>query len=287
MAVVHKGRALWRSGATTLTYGYGDITQAETTALAAYAFIKSHTHPDLATQALNELIARRDSFGSFSTTQVTILALKAFLAGSTEGVGGSGDISVVVNGRPAGDVHFTGDDSDIVRVIDASDLAHPGANSVEISVNGSARPVYQLTAEYYLPWELVPRPRAGEMSISVDYGKLRVEREGLVDVTARVRANKSVVRMAMVDLGIAPGFGVVTEDLESLKSRGLVYRYEITPRQIILYLRDLRAGKPLQLSYRLRALYPVRAQVPASRTYDYYNPNSRRSLAKPVTIEIE
>jgi len=40
----------------------------------------------------------------------------------------------------------------------------------------------------------------------------------------------------------------------------------------LVYLRNLQAGKPLAFSYRLRAKYPLKVQAPASRAYDYYNP---------------
>lgn len=285
-AVVSKNRALWHSRSVTLVYGSGGVTETETTALAAHAFLKSHTYPTRAQQALNELIATRDNLGSWYTTQATILALKALIAGSTEGVRGTGSVDVLVNGQKAGTVRLNGDDTDIMRSVDVTNLAHPGANNVKLVTRGDSHPAYQVLSEYYVPWARAAKPSKEEMRIDVSYGKLRIAREGTVDVTARVKAANEPVKMAIVDLGVSPGFGVVTDDLDTLKSRHVIDNYEVTPRQIILYLRNIRPGNPVTLCYKLRALYPVKAQVPASRAYDYYNPNTRKSQTMPMSIEV-
>ncbi|MFQ5611442.1 MAG: hypothetical protein ACE5H9_04845 [Anaerolineae bacterium] len=78
--------------------------------------------------------------------------------------------------------------------------------------------------------------------------------------------------MLLVDLGLPPGFTVLSEDLGRLVERGLIARYELTGRQVILYLEDFAYGQPLHLSYRLRARFPLRAQTPPTTAYDYYNP---------------
>jgi len=81
-----------------------------------------------------------------------------------------------------------------------------------------------------------------------------------------------VVKMALIDLGVPPGFNVVTEDLSQLVEMGVIARYELTGRQIIIYLEDLSSDAPLTFSYRLQARFPMRAQTPPSSAYDYYNP---------------
>ncbi|MDO8588312.1 MAG: MG2 domain-containing protein [Armatimonadota bacterium] len=284
-AHVKNGRASWTARGQSLTYGGGAVANTETTALAAYAFLKSDTHPDTARQALAELIATRDTSGSWSTTQATILALKALVAGASEGAGGRGDVEVIVNGRSAGTVRLSGDDADVMSVVDASRFARAGRNVVELRVKGRASPVYQVVAKYYAPWSKVSKRPAGDLNIDVSYGRLRVEKDGVADVTARVSANRGTVKMAIVDLGLPPGFAPVTEDLDALRAKGIIERYEVTPRQIIFYLRNIKPGHPLRISYKLRALYPVRVVVPAGAAYDYYNPEATRSTVRPIVIE--
>jgi hypothetical protein len=56
---------------------------------------------------------------------------------------------------------------------------------------------------------------------------------------------------------------------------GTIARYQLTPRQAIVYLRSLAPGERLELRYRLRAAMPVKVQVPAAQAYEYYKPENR------------
>jgi uncharacterized protein YfaS (alpha-2-macroglobulin family) len=279
-----RDRASWPSSGSTLTYSYVDIAGTETTALAAYAFLKSGTHLDRARQALAELVERRSPSGDWGTTQATILALKALFASSEGGSGGKTDVRLSVNGQSSETVRLSGDDSDVLQIVDVTNLAISGRNTVELEVNGESRPAYQVVARYYVPWARVPEKTTDEIDIDVRYSQLKVVKGGIVDVSASIKSIHGV-KMAMVDLGVPPGFRVDTEGLESLKSKGIIDRYELTHRQLILYLRDLRPGRSINIHYKLRALYPVRATVPASKAYDYYNPDTVRSIAKPLIIQ--
>jgi CD109 antigen len=62
-------------------------------------------------------------------------------------------------------------------------------------------------------------------------------------------------------------------------------RFDLTGRQIIVYLEGLKAGQPLDFRYRIRARYPIRAQTPPTQAYDYYNP-SVSAVSAPATIEV-
>jgi uncharacterized protein YfaS (alpha-2-macroglobulin family) len=62
-------------------------------------------------------------------------------------------------------------------------------------------------------------------------------------------------------------------------------RFDLTGRQIVLYLEGLTAGEPLDLSYRIRARYPIRAQTPPSSAYDYYSP-ATSAVSAPAAIVV-
>ena len=76
------------------------------------------------------------------------------------------------------------------------------------------------------------------------------------------------------------------EDLDALVEKQIISRYELTGRQIIVYLEDLESGRPLEFGYRLRARFPLRAKVPSSVAYDYYTPDSR-GVEAPVEMVVE
>ncbi len=96
--------------------------------------------------------------------------------------------------------------------------------------------------------------------------------------------------MLMVDLGVPPGFDLLTEDLDGYRNRnagrksGRLMKYTTTPTHAVLYFDSLASGDTLQLRYRLRARNPVRAQAFASRVYEYYQPD-RQATAPPVELE--
>jgi CD109 antigen len=91
--------------------------------------------------------------------------------------------------------------------------------------------------------------------------------------------------MALIDLGVPPGFDVLTEDLRRLVEQGTISRYELTGRQVIVYVEDLSSEAPLRFSTRLRARFPLRAKTPPSSAYDYYNPETL-SVREPLEVTV-
>jgi uncharacterized protein YfaS (alpha-2-macroglobulin family) len=97
--------------------------------------------------------------------------------------------------------------------------------------------------------------------------------------------------MVMVDLGIPPGFDLLSEDLQDYqqksasRQRGRLEKFNLTATQAILYFDSLPPGATITLHYRLRAKYPIRARTFQSRVYEYYDPDVN-SLARPVQLEV-
>jgi uncharacterized protein YfaS (alpha-2-macroglobulin family) len=116
-----------------------------------------------------------------------------------------------------------------------------------------------------------------------------------VDVVVTLNEPGAVADSAIVDLGLPPGFTVETEDLARLVARfqdvppdyagAKIERFELTGRQIIIYVTDLAGEQPLEFSYRLRAKFPLKAQTPASTAYDYYNPDVAGEKS-PTTLTV-
>jgi hypothetical protein len=90
----------------------------------------------------------------------------------------------------------------------------------------------------------------------------------------------------MLDLGIAPGFSVDPGDFAEMVNKNKVKKFEITARQVILYLGDVRPGDELTFEYTLRPRYPLRAQTPSSTAYEYNTPGVR-ATANPVELVVE
>ncbi len=97
--------------------------------------------------------------------------------------------------------------------------------------------------------------------------------------------------MVMVDLGIPPGFDLLSEDLQSFQEKttgdkaGRLEKFSFTATQAILYFNALSPEQTVTLKYRLRAKYPIRARTFQSRVYEYYDPEVN-STARPVQLEV-
>ena len=93
--------------------------------------------------------------------------------------------------------------------------------------------------------------------------------------------------MVMVDLGIPPGFDLLSEDLQNYvektasRKSACLEKFSLTATQAILYLNSIAAGETVTLHFRLRAKYPIHARTFRSRVYEYYDPDvSSRSAAR-------
>jgi uncharacterized protein YfaS (alpha-2-macroglobulin family) len=258
----------------------GDV---ETTALVTLAFLRANSHLDLAQAALATLVQQKDSFGTWYNTSATVMALKALLAslrGGTENTNAT--VTVTLNGGQAHTVTLTPDNAGMLHLLTFDDLRPGGANHLSIQMAGQGNVMYQATTEYYVPWSTVtPDPAAPEaVAIQVAYDRTQLTVDDTVAVNVTVTLNTpGSADQALIDLGVPPGFAVQTADLDVLvaQSQGqgagaTIERYELTGRQVLVYLRNLRSGEPLAFQYHLQARFPLTAQTPASQVYDYYNP---------------
>jgi uncharacterized protein YfaS (alpha-2-macroglobulin family) len=130
------------------------------------------------------------------------------------------------------------------------------------------------------------------INVAYDRTDLAMNDEANVSVKVALNGPGLIANMMLVDLGIPPGFEVLAEDLNRLVEGGLgreegvrLSRFDLTGRQIILYLEDLAYGEPFAFNFRLRAKYPVKAQIPASVAYDYYDPDLH-AVARPQAMTV-
>jgi hypothetical protein len=220
-----------------------------------------------------------------------VLSLKALLQSVRAGANNiNATVKVTLNGSQEKVVNVTPENFDVVQLLSFSDINIGRENVVDITTEGQGSLMYQISGGYYLPWDKLSKypelaPADELVTIDLAYDRTEMAVNDMVNVNVTVKLNKAGGRVetAMVDLGLPPGFTVQTEDLDALVARfkdtpkdyafPILSRYELTGRQILVYIQNLSDGNPLQFSYRLRARFPLKAQTPASSAYDYYNPN--------------
>jgi uncharacterized protein YfaS (alpha-2-macroglobulin family) len=126
----------------------------------------------------------------------------------------------------------------------------------------------------------------------VAYDRTRLAQDDIATATATIKNNlDKSANMVMVDLGIPPGFDLLSEDLQAYLEKstgqksGRLEKFSMTATQAILYFDSFAPGDTVTLRFRLRAKYPIRARTFQSRVYEYYDPDVK-SVSPPAQLEV-
>jgi uncharacterized protein YfaS (alpha-2-macroglobulin family) len=168
---------------------------------------------------------------------------------------------------------------------DLSPLVAPGQHRLALSDASGTAAGYQATLRFHVP-ETKPPTDKEPLSIKIEYDKTTLAVRDVVTATTTV-ANRMAqpAPMVILDLPIPAGFAVEGDDFSKMLEAGTIARYQVTARSVIVYLRELSPGKPLSLSYRLKATMPVQVAVPPARAYEYYNPDNH-AISAPSRLVV-
>ena len=218
------------------------------------------------------------------------MALRALLLSTGKGAADvRGTLEVTLNGKTVEKLALTPDNNDLLHqfVLKGIDAR---ANTVGIRFDGKGGLAYQVVGRYFIPWSEKNGKEA--LAIDVAYDRARLAQDDIATATATVKNNlDKSANMVMVDLGIPPGFDLLSEDLQSFQEEtagqkgGRLEKFSLTATQAILYFDSIGAGSTVSLKFRLRAKYPIRARTLLSRVYEYYDP-AVGSVARPVQLEV-
>jgi hypothetical protein len=285
MAKESDEEAYWEGKTPTPFFGRGRSGDLETTALATYALIRHGGYPMLVNKALTYLVRNKDEFGTWQTTQATIWSLKAFIAAMERSKSEiNGTLVVRVNGEKVAEWRITPENADIVRTADASRYVREGTNEVTLEFDGTGSLLYQVSARFYLPWELIPPVPEEPLQVRVSYDRTELQTNETVTCKVRVTNRRPMAaQMVIVDIGIPPGFEVLTDDLTTLVERKVLQKFELTPRQVICYLDRIEGGATVEWQFRLRAKMPVKAKTGRTTAYEYYAPQES-VVVKPAIL---
>jgi uncharacterized protein YfaS (alpha-2-macroglobulin family) len=282
-------QAWWTSDETGV-YGGGASAAVETTGLAVQALLKWGGASGTASKALSYIASKKDASGTWGNTQATIMALRALLLSTEKGAADArGALEISLNGKQVEKLTLTPENNDLLHQFVFKQL-DAKVNNVEIRFAGKGGLAYQIVGRHFVPWSEEP---AGEpLSIGVAYDRTRLQQDDIATATATVKNNLTkAANMVMVDLGIPPGFDLLSEDLQDYQAKsaarkgGRLEKFNLTATQAILYFDSIAAGDTITMHYRLRAKYTIRAQTFQSRVYEYYDPDVN-SVARPVQLEV-
>ncbi|NQT48496.1 MAG: hypothetical protein HQ578_05920, partial [Chloroflexi bacterium] len=211
MAKYDGDAAYWASDVATFMGSEGQTGSIETTALAAYAFLRADSHPEISNAALTYLVRQKDSFGTWHSTQATVLSLKALIETVRSGAENvDAKVTVKLNDGQNHTISVTPETFDVVQLVSFDDINPGRENIVSIDVEGKGSLMYQISGSYYLPWGEVISSQGLEVpdlvSIDVAYDRTELKVDDTVQVDVTVTLDKDGrAEWVLVDLGIPPG----------------------------------------------------------------------------------
>lgn len=262
-------------GAThSITYSQGNSLIIETTSLSIMALLKSNGKSAVAmSNAVQYLVGTRSGSGVFSSTQGTILALKAlteyakFSKKTTE----DGTIEIYVDGKKVAEKSYKAGDKGAIEIAGLEDyLKAEGKHDVKIKYVGVKTPLPYSVA---VNWS-TSLPNS-DKECNIDIKTKLASKTASVGETVRMSAtitNKknTDVPSTMAIIGIPAGFTVQPWQLKELQEKNVFDYYEMKGNNIAVYYRGMAPNAVKEINLDLKAEMPGVYDAPASSAYLYY-----------------
>lgn len=266
----------WSPKGRSTFSGTGDAASVEVTALAIVALLQTGTRLDLIQPAVRWLLGRRGSYGAWSTTQATVLALEALLGARAMLAGPAPSrVHVLLDGERLGTLTPRPGARSVPVRLSVSRSLSPGSHRLELRPEGQGRALYRVALRYNA-WE-TPRTQgahASRVNFGVHWHK-RLASPGDT-VTVQMQVNNGLGRpmdAPMAEIGLPAGMRLLEGSLRRGVSEGLLSNWEKRGSRLLLYFTRLPAGGTT-LPLHLAAEAPLSARIPPSRLYEYYRPDT-------------
>jgi hypothetical protein len=265
----------------------GQALTIETTALASLAWLAHPDYIDFTDKGVKYLAANCEG-GSYGNTQSTVLALKAIVAfdKSRAKPKAPGSVRLVVDGQPVGEpVAFTTQTQGAIELPDFAGLLEPGRHEVVLEMEGGSRMPYTVTVG--LSSEKPADSDECQLELAVSLTDETIREGALTEARVRVKNTaKETVPTPIAIVGIPGGLEVRHDRLKELVKEGTIASHEVLGRNVVLYWRELPAGKEQVINLSLVAALPGTYTGPASRAYLYYT-NEHKRWADPLKVTVE
>ncbi len=263
---------------------FSPIAQTSDIEATAYATLALIRHGDVfnASRAAKWLVSQRNAYGGYGSTQDTVVALQALTEYSA---GARADVDLTVNIEAGGmskTLRINQDNFDVLQMVEV-----PINATVSISAVGEGEAIAQVVTRFNLPQAEDTEEQV--LKISVDYDTTQVEVNDLVNVSVELEFNPPEpveAGMVVLDISVPTGFAPVEETIiQALAENKGIKRYEIAGRKVIFYIENMLPGDKMAFSFKVIALYPVKAKGVSSQAYSYYQPEiSGETLSQPITV---
>lgn len=257
----------------SITYSQGQSLYIETTSIAIMAMLKSGKHAGEVTKAVQYLVSTRSGSGVFSSTQGTILALKALTeyAKASKKTNEDGTIAIYVDGKKVIEKTYKAGDKNAITAEGIEEfIKGEGKHTIKVKYIGVKTPLPYSVA---INWSTsLPKSDA---ECNIDLKTKLASTSANVGETVRLTAtisNKKAeeVPSTMAIIGIPAGFSIQPWQLKELQEKNVFDYYEIKGNNLAVYYRGMPAKAVKEINLDLKAEMPGEYDAPASTAYLYY-----------------
>jgi hypothetical protein len=258
----------------SITYSMGQSLTTETTSMAILAMLKQ---PEKNGTALNKavqfIVGSRSGSGVFSSTQGTILALKALTeyAKYSKKTNEDGTIEIYVDDKKVATKNYKAGETKAI-VVDSLEnkVSGDGKHTVKVKFVGVKEALpYSVAAN----WNTT-LPKSDEQCWVGLTTKLSAKTANVGETVrlTSVITNKQDqdIPSTMAIIGIPAGFTVQPWQLKELQEKKVFDYYEIKGNNLAIYYRGMEKNSSKEINLDLKAEIPGQYDAPASTAYLYY-----------------
>uniref|UniRef100_A0A668ARA8 Alpha-2-macroglobulin-like n=1 Tax=Myripristis murdjan TaxID=586833 RepID=A0A668ARA8_9TELE len=219
------------------------------------------------------LVSQQNSYGGFSSTQDTVVALQALALYSSQVFTPEGSSTVLAQ-SPSGHLTFEVDPTN--KLLYQEKRLKDVAGKYHLEVKGTACVAVQLALQYNIPVVTDDTRFSIQIKPEADCSKTSLRPKVNLTLTSQYSGKESTTNMVILDIKVLSGFVPNPNSLSRLNRAHLVDRVEQEKDHILIYLQELLPGKPIHHSLELVQELPMQNLKPAVvKIYDYYQPSKQ------------
>ncbi len=258
----------WESGSSMIqgTRGARGSKTIETTGYAIMA-LTGEGYGVTTNGGVHYLLNNRNEFGTFFTTQDTVVALLA-LKGTGDIEIENMDIHVSMNDEYLQSISIDEENSDLTFYVDLRENLQE-ENTVNIETEGSGKISYQVIHERYIRWEVEDNI---DISLNVDAPlEIQVGDDFTLSIEIAYGGNAQYTKMAILAIPIPTAF--VSLNYDHLLEYEHISNWEVEDGELRIYLTDLLDNVRLNFDIVLIPSLAGEVQLQGIRYYDMYSPD--------------
>jgi hypothetical protein len=279
----------WTGKAHSITYSQGISLTIETTSLVILGMIKSGK-PDQ--NALNNsiqyLIGSRSGAGGFSSTQGTVLALKALTeyAKYAKKTDESGTIEIYIDGKKVQEKTYAAGEREAIVMSGLEKYLSKGKHTLKVKYKNAENPLpYSVAVNYST--SLPVNDEECKVSINTKLSARSTYVGETVRLTTILKnVTKDGLPMTMAIIGIPAGLSAQPWQLKELTEKKKVDFYEVRDNNIFFYYRQMLPEETKEINLDLKADIAGEYEAQASSGYLYYT-NEFKVWSAPERITIK